>query len=399
MIPRHLASVLARSAKEYPVVTMTGPRQSGKTTLARSVFEKFSYVSLENPDERDFALNDPRGFLDRFQRGVILDEVQRAPELFSYIQGVVDETDEPGRFLLTGSQNFLLLDRVSQSLAGRTSIHYLLPFSQAEIEGRKAPNPDDVGRKIPKNDRTPGRTLFETLFTGSYPRIHDKGLDPRTWLRNYYRTYVERDVRSLLNFGDIEAFGRFIRLCAGRSGQLLNLSALGADCGLSHATARRWLSVLEASHLVYLLRPHHRNFNKRLVKSPKLYFLDTGLLCYLLRIRSPEALVTHSSRGAVFECFVVSELLKAHLNRGLEPDLFFWRDSAGHEVDLLLDRGKELVPVETKSGETIAEDFFKGLEFWRSLPGQGNSPPALVYGGKESYRRKDVAVYSWKDWL
>ncbi|GMV93240.1 MAG: hypothetical protein AMXMBFR82_30180 [Candidatus Hydrogenedentota bacterium] len=398
MITRHLAATLKRSASHYPVLTVTGPRQSGKTTLVRSLFGKHTYVSLEAPDIREFAAEDPRGFLGQFDRGVVLDEVQRVPNLFSYIQGIVDAEDKPGQFVLTGSQNFLLLQQVSQSLAGRTSVFHLLPFSRAELEAREPLPIKDIGRALPK--RKPGQAnLFQTLFAGSYPRIHDKGLDPQEWLRNYYQTYIERDVRSILNVGDIETFGRFVRLCAGRTGQMLNLSSLGADCGVSHATAKRWLAVLEASFIVYLLRPYHKNFSKRLVKSPKLYFLDTGLLCYLLRIRSVDELVTHSSRGAVFETFVLTELLKSYLNQGLEPDVHFWRDSAGNEVDLVLDHGMELVPIEIKSGETIAADFFKGLQYWRSLPGQKDCPAALVFGGGTSMKRQEAMVYSWHHWL
>ena len=398
MITRQLAKALKRSARDYPIVTVTGPRQSGKTTLVRSVFDGHEYVSLENPDDRAFAVEDPRGFLNRYDHGVILDEVQRAPELMSYLQGMVDDDDRPGRFVLTGSQNLLLLERVSQSLAGRTSVFHLLPFSRAELMGREPIALDDVGLKIPKENGGKG-DLFEVLLTGFYPRIHDAGLEPQDWLRNYYQTYVERDVRSIVNVGDVDTFGRFVRLCAGRSGQLLNLSSLGTDCGVSHATARRWLAVLEASFLVYLLRPHHRNFNKRLVKSPKLYFLDTGLLCYLLRIRSADDLAVHSSRGAVFETFVFSELLKAHLNLGLDPEVYFWRNSVGNEVDLLVDRGGVLVPVEVKSGQTIAGDFFKGLEYWRSLPGQQGCPAGLVFGGDASVERKGIVIYSWRHWL
>jgi len=396
-LKRHLARKLLADAKRYPVVTVTGPRQSGKTTLVRSVFADRSYVSLENPDHRAFALEDPRGFLNQFPEGVVLDEVQRAPDLFSYIQTLVDERDKPGQFILTGSQNFLLMQRIGQSLAGRCSVLHLLPFARSELLGRPPLSPGKLGRSTPPPDE-PADNLFEVLFKGFYPRIHDKNLPPQDWLRNYYQTYVERDVRELLNVGDIETFGRFIRLCAGRSGQLLNVSSLGADCGISHATARRWLSVLEASFLVYLLRPHHRNFNKRLLKSPKMYVLDTGLLCYLLRIRSSSDLVTHAQRGAVFETFVLAELLKSYLNQGADPDICFWRDSAGHEVDLLVDRGSELIPIEVKSGETIVDDFFKGLRFWKSLPGQAEAPAALVYGGSASAKRKGVAVYSWHHW-
>ena len=396
MIPRHLASVLKRRAQDFPVVTVTGPRQSGKTTLVRSALPKHEYASLEDPDHRTFALEDPRGFLGQFSGSVILDEAQRAPDLFSYVQGIVDEHDRPGQFILTGSQNFLLLHSISQSLAGRCAILHLLPFSRAELTGQKMINVEKIGHSIRKTTDDVG--VFDRLFTGGYPRIHDKRLDPQPWLANYYQTYLERDVREVLNVGDLETFGRFVRFCAGRSGQLLNLASLATDAGISHPTARRWLSVLESSFLIYLLRPHHQNFNKRLIRSPKLYFLDTGLLCYLLRIRSSEDLRTHANRGAVFESWVISEILKNYRNRDEEPDIYFWRDAAGHEVDLLIDRGGSFVPVEIRSGETIGGDFFKGLEYWRSLPDQADCPAALVYGGNKSYRRREIAVTSWQHW-
>jgi predicted AAA+ superfamily ATPase len=236
------------------------------------------------------------------------------------------------------------------------------------------------------------------LFRGFYPRIHDRNLESQEWLRNYCQTYLERDVRDMANVGDIETFSRFLRLCAGRSGQLLNLSSLATDTGVSHTTARRWLSILEASFIVTLLRPHHRNFNKRMVKSPKLYFLDSGLLCYLLRIPGSEDLRFHASRGAVFETWAVSETIKNYYNAGLEPQVYFWRDSMGHEIDMIIDRGGELVPVEIKSGETIADDFFKTLDYWRALPGQSLVPAALVYAGDSSFIRRNAAVYSWQDW-
>ena len=238
---------------------------------------------------------------------------------------------------------------------------------------------------------------METLFRGFYPRIHDKRLDPQRWLPDYFQTYVERDVREIVNVGDIEMFGRFVRLCAGRNGQLLNLTSLANDCGITHTTAKRWLAILEASFLVFLLRPHHRNFSKRLVKTPKLYFLDSGLLCYLLRIRAPEDLRIHASRGSIFEGFVVAELLKNYLHAGREPDLYFWRDSAGHEIDLLIEHGQELVPVEIKSGQTVVSDFFAGIRFWRKLVDDERAPAALVYAGNRSFRRQRVTVYRWSD--
>ncbi|HPQ72191.1 MAG TPA: ATP-binding protein [bacterium] len=396
MFERILANKLKTAANQFPVLTVTGPRQSGKTTLVQAVFKDYEYLSLELPDQRQFALEDPRGFLDQFKGPVILDEVQRAPELFSYIQVLVDEhRDWSGRFILTGSQNFLLLQSISQSLAGRCAVLHLLPFSLAELVNRKPVPLDKLGKATTKKQKTRQADLLETLFTGFYPRIHDKGLPPRDWLASYYQTYLERDVRNVLNVGDTETFGRFVRLCAGRCGHLLNLNGLASDCGVSHTTAKRWLSVLEASFIVILLRPHHRNFGKRLIKSPKLYFLDTGLLCYLLQVRSPQELIHRAERGAIFESFVVSELYKNIVHRGEQVGLFFWRDAAGHEVDVIIDLGTTLTPVEVKSGQTVASDFFDNLQYWRKLSGDENAPAALVYGGDQSFKRSGAFVYPW----
>jgi uncharacterized protein len=397
MIPRQLADVLVRAATQYPVVSLTGPRQSGKTTLVRAAFPHHAYVSLESPDHRAFAIEDPRGFLAQFPNNVILDEVQRTPDLFSYIQGIVDDENRPGQFVLTGSHNFLLLQSIRQTLAGRCSVLHLLPFARTELTRRPPMAISDIGRISPSpEDATDD--WCDVLFKGSYPRIHDRNLDCQDWLRNYCETYLERDVRDIVHVGDIEAFSRFLRLCAGRCSQLLNLAALAADAGIAHSTARRWLSILEASFLVAILRPYHGNLNKRLVKSPKLYFLDTGLLCYLLRIRSADELRFHGARGAVFEAWVVSELLKNYYNRGAEPDVFFWRDSAGHEVDIVIEHEGRQIVVEIKSGETVADDFFKTLRYWRKLPGQVAAPAALVYGGKSSFMRDGVAVRCWDHW-
>ena len=396
MINRTLARKLREDALRYPVISLTGPRQSGKTTLARAAFPEHEYLLLEDPEVREEALSDPKGLLGRRRGGVILDEVQRAPELFSYLQGIVDEEDRPGRFVLTGSSNFLLMERVTQTLAGRTAVRHLLPLAMEEIyerDGQTDPTPASVddARSIAK----PAPTWLETVLTGFFPRIHDKGLPPQDWLASYFQTYLQRDVRSLSNVGDLEAFRRFVSLCAGRSGQLLNLSALGADAGISQPTARRWLSVLEASFLVVRLPPHQRNFNKRIVRSPKLYFLDSGLLCYLLRVRAPEDLEFHSARGAVFETFVVGELYKRSLHRGLEPDLYFWRDSNGREVDLLLERGSHLHPVEIKSGETVPADAFRGLNNWLRLTEDPAGPATLVHAGDRARIVRNIDVLPW----
>jgi len=394
MIPRHLAHSLAVAAGRYPVVYLTGPRQSGKTTLAKAAFPDHPYVSLEDPDEREFAASDARGFLRRFPGGAVFDEIQRTPELLSYLQGEVDADPRPGRFIITGSQQLLLRDGVGQTLAGRVALLHLLPFSLAELEGRPPADLQALTRtsQLPA---PPARSLETTLFEGLYPRIHDQHLDARDWLANYYRTYVERDVRQVLRIGDVDAFQRFVRLCAGRSGQLLNLSSLGSDCGISHSTARQWLSVLEASLLVMLLRPHHANYSKRLVKSPKLYFLDTGLLCYLLRVARPEDLETHPAKGAIFETFVVSEFLKAFHNRAADPPLHFWRDRTGHEVDMLIDLPDRIMPVEAKAGRTVASDAFVGLRYWLKLSGVIGGRGMLVYGGDEGYEREGLSVRPW----
>lgn len=394
MFQRSLGPQLSMSARHFPIVTLTGPRQSGKTTLVRSEFPDYRYVSLEDPDVRRFALEDPRGFLAQFDgRQVILEEAQRAPDLFSYIQGIVDRENAPGRFILTGSHNFLLMQGVSQSLAGRTVVLHLLPLSLAELTGREPIDPAMLTEAAQL--ARPQVELNEVLFGGLYPRIHDTGVPPRDWLASYYQTYLERDVRDVLSVDDIDVFSRFVRLCAGRAGQLLNLSGLATECGISHTTARRWMSVLEASFVVHLLRPHHRNFGKRLVKSPKLHFVDTGLLCMLLRVRDPEELHDHPARGSIFESFVVSEMLKGFLHRGAQADIFFWRDLAGHEVDVLLDLGSQQVPVEVKATRTITARTLSGLRYWRRLVGSRDVACALVHAGDDSFVRDGIAYRPW----
>ena len=380
-IPRNAESRLHRFADGYPVVVVTGPRQSGKSTLVRHAFPERSYVSLEDLDQREFAETDPRGFLRQFNGGAILDEAQHCPTLFSYLQTHVDERQQPGEFILTGSQQFGLLSDITQSLAGRAALLALLPMAYDELR--------HVGKV--------GRNLDKVLFDGAFPPIHDRGLEPRLWYGNYVRTYLERDVRQLINVRDLGVFQRFLKLCAGRTGQLLNLSSLANDCGVTHNTAKAWISVLEASYIVHLLPPHHQNFNKRLVKTPKLYFLDTGLATWLLGIQNSEQLATHAQRGALFETWVISELLKARFNAGETSNLYFWRDRSGHEVDLLIDHGDHLSPLEIKSGQTINRDYFKGLDFWRNLAGETAGKAWLVYGGDDRQTRTDVTILPWFD--
>ena len=391
---RDLRKALLKAARGYPVVTVTGPRQSGKTTLLRAAFPKRAYVSLEEPDHRAFALEDPRAFLAQFKGPLLIDEVQHAPQLLSYVQSIVDRRRQPGQFILSGSQNLLLLESVSQSLAGRASILHLLPLSFSEIRGRAGAPLKTLGSKAVAASRVVEADMLDLLWRGQYPRVHASNVAAHDWLRNYYRTYVERDVRSIVNVGDWESFNRFVRLCAGRCGQLLNAVSLGNDCGVTHTTVKRWLSILEATFIVHLLRPYHRSFNKRMIKAPKLYFLDSGLLSYLLGVRSASELASHASRGAIFESFVLAELLKNHWHQGIEPQIYFWRDTAGHEVDFIVENGSRPLAIEAKAGSTVAADFYNGLKYWRQLAGQ-QSPAALIYAGQTQFVRQGIHTYPW----
>lgn len=380
MIRRDAEDAIHSLLRGFPVVTITGPRQSGKTTLAKAIFPDKPYVSLEEPDVRLTASEDPRSFLGRFPDGAVLDEVQRCPEILSYLQSLVDADGRMGLFILTGSQQFGLLSGVTQSLAGRTAFVELLPFSLHELA--------QAGKQPP--------SIEQMLFAGGYPPLYDRDIAVRAWFGAYVTAYIERDVRQVLNIQELETFQRFVRLCAGRTGQLLNYSALAADCGITHNTAKAWLSVLEASYVVFQLRPHHVNFNKRLVKASKLYFYDVGLVSWLLGIQTPEQIETHPLRGSLFETFVVAEWMKSFLNRGERPVFHFWRDSNGVEVDLLVEQGERIMPVEIKAGKTVARDFFSGIEKWMALAGDRVIDPTLVYGGEESYHHKRIRVMGWQ---
>ncbi|MBZ4210303.1 MAG: ATP-binding protein [Rhodoferax sp.] len=381
MISRNIAPLVQRLAKQYPVITITGPRQSGKTTLARSLFPEKPYVTLEDPDVRHYATADPRGFLSNYPLGAVFDEIQRTPELPSYLQGMVDENSEPGRFILTGSQQFELMTQVAQSLAGRTGVLRLLPFTLAEV------------RRLNGTAQTP--ELPASLLCGFYPRIHDQHLNPSQALADYFATYVERDLRQLSAVHDLQRFERFVRLCAGRTGQILNLTSLGNDAGVSHVTARAWIDLLQTSYIVHLLPPWFTNTSKRLVKSPKLYFYDVGLACWLLGLRTPEQVGRDPLWGSLFENFIVMEAMKDRLNAGESSEMYFYRDSDGTEVDLLLPVGRQVQAIEIKAGATVNQDYFKGLKAFAAHHPQALSGGSVIFGGVKSQSRSDWPVHSW----
>jgi predicted AAA+ superfamily ATPase len=381
VIRRHASRALREIAHGYPIVAVTGPRQSGKTTLARAVFDDRPQVSLEDLDERAYAEEDPRGFLSRFPEGAVIDEAQRCPGLFSYLQTEVDRSRRLGRYVLTGSQQFGLLSGITQTLAGRVGLLQLLPFALYELTQAGLAS----------------GSIDELLLNGLYPALYDRPVRPSRWYADYVATYVERDVRQLASIQDLGLFQRFLKICAARTGQLLNLSALANDCGISHVTARAWLAVLEASYVVFLLRPHHRNFGKRLVKTPKLYFHDTGLAAALLGILDSDHMAIHPSRPALFETLIVNEFVKLRFNRGAPPNHYFWRDNVGNEVDLVLEERGKLLPVEIKSGRTVQPEFFVGLKRWLSFARPDSLDPHLVYGGEDSYVREGIHVHSWRE--
>lgn len=366
-----------RLFKQYPIVTITGPRQSGKTTLCKKIFRDLDYVSLEDITNRGFAENDPLQFLDKFKKGAIIDEVQRVPLLLSYLQTFVDNIGRNSLFVLTGSRQFELMDSINQSLAGRTALIKLLPFSYDEIY---------TGKK---------QTLEEILYKGFYPRIFAEKLNPTEMYSFYTSTYLERDVRQIINVQDLRTFEIFLKLCAGRNAQVVNYSAIGNDCGIDNKTVKKWLSILEASYIIRLVSPYYKNLNKRLIKSPKLYFYDTGLVCYLLGIHNPEHLDSHPLMGAIFESYVFSELWKSYYNNIISDNLFYFRDTRGREIDVILDKVVSISQLEIKKSSTINNTFFKTLEYLKTL----NIPiekSFLVYGGDETYFRQDTWIISWR---
>ncbi|HSX37817.1 MAG TPA: ATP-binding protein [Chlamydiales bacterium] len=382
MFERTLKSKLLELKEQFPVLALFGPRQSGKTTLVRTLFSDYRYVNLESFEEQELALEDPKGFLQRFweEKGIILDEIQKTPKLLSYIQIEVDENPVLGRFILTGSQNILLNQHVSQTLAGRVGLTTLLPLSIEELRAANA---------LPA-------TAAEAIFRGFYPRTYHHLIDPIVFAESYIRTYVERDVRDIKQITSLIEFQKFMRLCAARIGRLLDLSDLAKDAGISLATVKSWLSVLEASYILFLLQPHHVNFNKRLVKMPKLYFYDTSLACNLLRLTSSDDVYDHYLRGGLFESMILSDLLKKRYHQGLPPNAYFWRDKIGNEIDCILEEGAHLAPVEIKSSATIQSDMFQGLIKWSELANMPADQGLLIYAGNEEQKRKTGHILSWR---
>jgi predicted AAA+ superfamily ATPase len=380
-VKRTIESSIKYYAKKYPVLAVTGPRQSGKTTMLKTMFPKYTYISLENPDLREFATTDPNGFFEYYSGNLILDEVQQTPALFSYIQTLVDASGKMGQFILSGSQNFHLMQHITQSLAGRVALFKLLPFDFTELQQAK----------LLPND------YEDILVKGSYPAIFDRALSSKVFYANYLQTYVEKDLKQLIDVRDLRQFRNFISLCAARSGQLVNLNSLGNECGISQPTAKAWLSVLESSYIVFLLQPYHVNFNKRIVKTPKLYFYDTGLLCHLLKITNPKSIQLHPLKGSLFENLIVAEAFKQNDHKYLHADFCFWRDASGNEVDLLVEHNDKLSIAEIKASSTIKNEYFKGLNYFGALEGSNVKSKNLIYTGALNQKRSQLNVVSWKE--
>ncbi|MGL4483985.1 MAG: ATP-binding protein [Anaerovoracaceae bacterium] len=379
MIKRELTSKLLEMATKFPVVSLAGPRQSGKSTLLKDCFPKAEYVSLQDDDLLQAVSLDPRGFLDDFKGMAIIDEVQRLPELFSYLQTKVDKTGDSGQFLISGSQNFLLMEKITQTLAGRVGILTLLPFSKSELMDAKL--------------YSMGVTEF--MHKGAYPRIYDKAIAPEDYYPSYTDTYLERDVRNMKNINDLALFKNFIYLCADRAGQQLNLSSLANDANISRVTASSWLSILEASFITFRLRPYSRKVSKRVVKSPKLYFYDTGLICSLLSIESPEDLHNYENRGAIFENLVIVDKMKDYYNIGKRPDFYYFRDSNGNEVDLLVSNGRKFEAIEIKYSKTANLKYFKGIDYLSGIIDLPVESRSVIYNGDRDLKTKKGKFISW----
>lgn len=379
MIQREATDKIREMAKKFPVLVFTGPRQSGKTTLSRLVFPEYRYVSLENPDNLEFAQNDPNGFLNIYDKYVIIDEAQNAPQLFSYIQQLVDDSGIPGHYILSGSQNYLMLEKITQSLAGRVYLIELLPLCFSEI------------------DTVVQQNVFKSIVYGGYPRIYDKTIEPFDFYPSYIQTYIERDVRSILNVQDLSLFRKFINICALHAGQIFNASSISKTIGVDLKTVQRWLSILETSYIAFTLKPWHKNFSKRIIKSPKLYFYDTGLLSYLLGIETPEELISSTYKGALFENYSLLEIMKNHKNKGINRNYYFWRDSNGNEIDLIIERGLNVQCVEMKASATVKSEFLKSLHYLDSLNTGIPMKHYLMNTQDESQKRTNETIVSWKD--
>lgn len=398
MIHRHISKFILKYAKEYPLIALVGPRQSGKTTLSKALFPHYKYLSLENLDIRQHAQDDPRGFLVDHGSFVILDEVQRVPELFSYLQEIVDNNPEPAQYILTGSSQFLLMEKITQSLAGRIATFKLYPLSFLELyEYPQDVDPNSIFRVRHKNrSKVDQSELYKLMWKGFYPRIYDRHLDSHKWYQNYVSTYVERDIRNLLNIQNLRVFENFLKLTASQSGQLLNYSNLSNALGISIPTVKSWISILESSGIIFILPPYFENFSKRIVKTPKLYFVDTGLLAFLLSIRSDEMLKTHPLLGSIFETFLISECYKRFCNLSEKPPLYFWRDQTGHEVDLVIYTGRYGFPIEIKISQSYHPDFAKSIERWLHLDKNPSKEGAVLYCGEHSlHTQKEVSVTPW----
>jgi predicted AAA+ superfamily ATPase len=380
-IQRDIKKAISDMITKYPIVAVTGPRQSGKTTLLKTLFPEFKYVSLENPDSRNYALSDPNGFLSQYNQYVIFDEIQRVPSLFSYLQTIVDNSGMMGQFILSGSQNFHLMQHITQSLAGRVAIFRLFPFDFQELKSVNLLSPN----------------YEECLVRGFYPAIYDRQIPSRTFYSNYILTYIQRDVSELIGIKDTRHFKNFLSLCATRAGQLLNLSSLANECGISQPTAKHWLSALESSYILFLLQPLHSNLSKRIVKTPKLYFYDTGLLCHLMKISKPEQVPTHPAKGALFENLMTAEYVKRMYHKDQIEDIAFWRDLDGHEVDLTINNGEESTIVEFKATYTIMSDLLKGFSHFENYTRLSTDRQILVYAGHEYQQRSNAEVLPWSD--
>jgi len=380
MIQREAEKKLIQLAKSFKVVAVIGPRQSGKTTLVKKIFHKKEYISLENPDIRIYATEDPRGFLENLPNGAILDEIQRAPSLFSYLQEIIDNSTQKGLFILTGSNNFLLQENIVQTLAGRVGYITLLPFTVNELSKTDYKHQTDT----------------DYIIKGFYPPIYDQNIKPSDWYPNYIKTYIERDVRQIKNINNLLIFEKFVQVLAGRTAQELNLNAISIEVGVDLKTIKSWIGILESSFIIYLLKAHHKNYKKTIVKRPKIYFYDVGLVCSLLRIKKLEHIENNPFKGALFETMVVIDIVKFYANKGINPPLFYWRDKTGHEIDLIIDNYNKITPIEIKAGKTFMNNWFKNINYWKKLSLQKNA--FVLYSGKQEQKRSDGNhVLNWKN--